>query len=331
MNRENPVLRPYDHLEEFEKMVEDVQLDVFTYTTPVKCGPGETVIVDSVELRQLGLKITPMWQDNRVASALQEIQLSEGDVEVVVVVDAGFLRQRSVVSRCSLTELESGLTVVELGKGRPRAMQDKRQGYVLSLHLVLARELGRAPLRPWRKGTVLAETSFRIKPSFDFAGLDPEPLTEDVIREHQLPRQTHTFVLNESDSLLDLESLHGNLRVFVNEDIYAVCSSQRDAATVQHMMAAAISALGQIVYMVSEELAQRTDIERLEDDRPPIVRVIEAALDSVPGKSVDLTESLVKTIRSNPQKVAAALTGAHSFSKRSLTILSTTSDDVEDD
>jgi len=315
MNRENPILRPYENLERLEDLMDRLTVDLQTYTGKSQCRPDETVIVSAVELRQVGLKVQSQWDDGEVSDALTLLSISDEDIEVVVIADAKFLRRRSIVKRCTLAELSKGLSLFDLGQVRPPTLLDKRHGYAISVNAVLSRELEKAPLKPWREGTILAESLFTVSPTSDLEGLDPEPLTDDIIREHQLPRSAHTFVLLEADDLLGLESLTGNIRVFVNEDLYERCSSKRNQMTVQHMRGVAINALIQICYMVSDELADIDDVDELESDRPVIVRLIENALEEVVGKTHQMLESLVHVLRSDPNRVASALSGADDYSK----------------
>jgi hypothetical protein len=311
MSTENPVLRPYDGLDQLNQLQTRLRLSVQTFEVE-NCDVGERVEVSPVDLRGVGLRLESQWSQVEVADAISQTGIPIDAIEVVIVVDGRFLKRRELIKTVQLADLINGVNIVERhDSNRPIAMLDKRHGFLVEVNVVLGRELPRIPLRPWRKGTILATSSFRIATNEDDSGLDPEPLTADIIREYKLSRNSHVFVLVETDDLLGLDSLNGNLRVFVNEELYEECSSNRNLATIHHMQSVAVGAISQIVHLVSAELSNRTDLEELQSDPPAIIRLIETSLLEVTDhKSVMPVDSLVETIKTDPQRVIAVLSAA---------------------
>lgn len=333
MNRENPIARPYDGLEGFEDLAEKITVSITSIARERwDCRNGDIADVPSVELRSVQIEVSTDWSADDVKQVLDSSGLDIGEIQVLVIADAKFLRERSIIEAIPMAHMPERLRLAASGQARPTAMLDKRHGFTIHVMFVLATELQRLPLRPWRKGTLLAESVVRVKPNDGLDGLDPEPLTEDVRKEHGLAVGTNLFVLTETGDLLGLESLTGNVRVFVNETNYVKCTMSRSKLTAQYMTGAALDALREIVYMVSAELAHRDDISDIEDDMPMILRLISSSIEQqVPNAKNLIPEgSLVSMIKNEPNRVAAAISAAGGYSADWATLLEPIEEPEED-
>ena len=74
MNRENPVLRPYDGLQPLEDLVNRLKLKVRAFEEET-INAGERAEVSAVDLRIVGLRLMADWTEEDVTAAAKEVGL----------------------------------------------------------------------------------------------------------------------------------------------------------------------------------------------------------------------------------------------------------------
>lgn len=332
-NTERPSVKPFAGLESLQALLDQVQLELRSKGLDVKrIEAGSGFRAEHQEIRELGLALTfDSWDSEALAKAVDDSGLPQEDIEVVVISDAQFLRNRSVHGRTPIANVKGSLPIAAQDGKRPESLEDRRHGFDIVCQILLSRDQSIAvPLRPKQAGTILAEIDFSIKPVPNGIGLNPKPLTDEMKEKFGLSNKTELFV-NAEPGLLEAREIQDNIQVYIHEDIYRLVSTQRDKLVSKYLLSAGLNALEQVVYLVSAELkdASESDLEEYAQNLPPIVSLIHFHVDAL--RQVDLREEtkLLAALRDHPSKVAAVLSGTRSNVKSWLSVLSP--DDEESD
>lgn len=319
MNTERPLIRPFKDLEDIEKLVSGIQLRIISNIDPKNLLNGQTYISEFSELRSLGISIHWNFEVSAVKKAIEKIGISVDDVKIVAVVDSAFMRNRKVIEIGSVADLGEPFVVASRGAQRDEVLMDRRHGFTVYVQFLLVNELSPKPLTPYRKGTELAGSKFLIKPLPDGDGLSPRPLDEESRKELKLPSTTELFV--EVDSpLLEMDTFEGNLTIWMNEELYHLCATQKSKYSERYLENAAINALIQIIYLVSVELKD-LDAEELEDNPPMVIRVLQEHFNKLNAKALVEGSSFVSMLKSSPERIAAAFSGFSSNVKNWKSVL----------
>ena len=328
MSTERPLIRPFKNLDDLEKIVSGINLKVVAPSKVETMESGDVCRCDFSELRNLGISILFNADAKDIVKAIAKIGLSAEMVKVVAVVDSAFLRNRKVVELGLVADLSRTFDLAAVGAQRDDVLMDRRHGFDVYVQFVLVNELAPKPLTPYRKGTELARTVFSVKPLPDGDGLSPRPLDEESRRELKLPSTTELFV--EVDSpLLDMDSFEGNLTIWMNEEIYDLCVTQKSKYSERYLENAAINALIQIIYLVSVELKD-LNAEELEDNPPMVIRVLQDHFARLNAKTLIEGSGFVSVLKSSPEKIAAAFSGFGGNVKNWKSILDSDEQEVGD-
>ena len=177
------VIRPFRGLGKLEEMLED---HVSRFLNGPFDGPRATLTSDAV--RTCDAKISMDMDTASLELALKRAGLSAKDVEVIAYRTSATRRVTEYPARIGA---ESGRRTIQIGAERPKdATGDllfrDASGFTLGIALVLARSLKPEPLRPFLKGTWLADAKLEIhsrEESMD--GITPRKLTPERLSELQ--------------------------------------------------------------------------------------------------------------------------------------------------
>jgi hypothetical protein len=258
-------------------------------------------------LRNIGISILFNADAKDIAKAIAKIGLNAEMVKAVAIIDSAFLRNRKVVELGLVADLLATYDLASIGAQRDDVLMDRRHGFDIYVHFVLENELAPKPLTPYRRGTELARAAFSVKPLPDGDGLSPRPLDEETRKRLKLPYTTEIFV--EVDSpLLDMETFEGNLTIWMNEELYDLCITQKSKYSERYLENAAINALIQIVYMVSVELKD-SDAAELEANPPMVIVVLRDHFKTLNARTLVDQSGFVSVLKSSPERIAAVLSG----------------------
>jgi hypothetical protein len=323
---ERPSVKPFAGLGPLQELLDRVQLELRSKGFDVRrLEAGSGFRAEHQEIRELGLALTfDGWDYKSVASAVASSGLPLQDLEIVVISDAQFLRNRHVHSRTPIADAVTVVSIAAQDGKRPESLEDRRHGFEIICQILLAREQKNVtPLRPQRAGTVLAEISFSIKPVPNGIGLNPKPLTKEVIQRFALSSKTELFVSAEP-GLLEAREIQDNIQVYIHEKIYRSVSTQRGEIVAKYLLAAGLNALEQVVYLVSAELkdASESDLEEYAKSLPPVVSLMHFHVDKLKQEDLRDKVKLLAALRDRPARVAAVLSGARANVVSWLSVLS---------
>jgi hypothetical protein len=325
-NTERPSVKPFAGLSQLQELLDRVQLELRSKGFDAKrLEAGSGFRAEHQEIRELGLALTfDAWDQKSVASAVASSGLPLEDLELVVISDAQFLRNRYVHSRTPIANATTVISIAAQDGKRPESLEDRRHGFEIICQILLARDQKNAvPLRPHYAGTVLAEIDFSIKPVPNGIGLNPKPLTSEVIKRFALSNKTELFVSAEP-GLLEAREIQDNIQVYIHEEIYRSVSTQRGKLVAKYLLAAGLNALEQVVYLVSAELkdASESDLDEYAKNLPPVVSLIHFHVDAVKQEDLRDETKLLAALRDRPARVAAVLSGARANVVSWLSVLS---------
>jgi hypothetical protein len=307
MNTERPLIRPFQNLDDLEKIVSGINLKIVSSSKVETMESGDVCRCDFSELRNIGISILLNADAKDIAKAIAKIGLNVEMVKAVAIIDSAFLRNRKVVELGLVADLSATYDLASIGAQRDDVLMDRRHGFDIYVHFVLVNELAPKPLTPYRRGTELARAVFSVKPLPDGDGLSPQPLDEETRKRLKLPYTTEIFV--EVDSpLLDMESFEGNLTIWMNEELYDLCVTQKSKYSERYLENAAINALIQIVYMVSVELKD-LDAAELEANPPMVIVVLRDHFRTLNARTLVDQSGFVSVLKSSPERIAAVLSG----------------------
>ena len=321
MSTENPIIRPFDGLEELEELAGDLRLSVRTNLRdePMLLESDELVRLASHDLRRIGVAVRHNWKQDRIASAVAAARLKPDQVDVVVTVEDSFLKERVVAApgRVPIMALTDTLKLAAHdGRDRPEAMQNSRRGFDVEVHIILNDDIKPLTFRPHRLGTVLARSKFKIRSSRDSGGLDPKPLTTERIKDFEVTAKTVLYV--DCEDVLELQELGQGLGIYVNEKLLATLSHQRGTEKDVVLGSLAVEALSQIALATHTALhdAGMTDWN---GEGYPVLRLLQANLKKA-GRNLD-PDSIVTMLRDKPLTVAGLFSGLDRRNQRLLELV----------
>lgn len=308
MNRESPIVRPWENLELVQELLENSNLVVNSkFGLPTTLKPNQIMRVDFEEIRELGLTFLPHWGHSDIKKALGKIDMSADDIKLTVIADSSFLKNRFVIFSELLSKVPSQVVLAEQSKARHEALLDRKHGFQIEVSLTLVKERAPKSLAPYRKGSILAETSFGIKPNPNLNGLNPKPLDAKTARDLKLPMSTELAVIAECE-LLEIDTFEGNLTIYMNEGIFNLCAKRKDKWVDQYLSSLALVALGQLVYLVSAEL-QNVDIEPYRQKEPLVISILKKSFKKANAKPLIAGSDFIQAVKDSPSEIAAALSG----------------------
>ena len=193
MSRETRIVRPFIVGNRLDRCLDGVRVQFGAEL----CEPGGYVLVDDPDeyLRSVP-KLSWAEDEARFDLFKEELagRLANFDIEpeaatLVVTAYTRYLKITDIlvnhpVSRIDALERES----VFHHSNRPRALQASTHGAMVTAYLVLSRNIKRAPLRPWRKGTWLAKVVFRIRTDTAHQLFRPIPMDAETRTEFGLAK-----------------------------------------------------------------------------------------------------------------------------------------------
>jgi hypothetical protein len=328
VSTENPVIANFDGLEGFEELASRLRLHVRVTLAadPEQLEPESTIRLPSYDFRKIGVELVHDWTDDEFAGAAAQAHLVDASIEVVVIAEDGFLKERTIVAGpTSGSDFASSCQLAPYNGERPAAMQNSERGFVVGAYLVLGSEREPTPYQPHRKGTILASAQFQVRSTRDTGGLDPKPLTDDVINAFGLAKHTVLYV-HCDDDMVSLQHLEGQLEVYINEALLIAASHQRTDERDAVMNGLAIEAMGQLVHRVSRELET---VVPPKGDGSAVLRMIrrslaDAGVKKSPGEVVEL-------VRDEPFRAVGLLSGLDHRAQRLLSVVAGNEERDEED
>ncbi len=306
MSTERKMVRPFVGLEKLEDLAARVRLKVVDSGNDLQVlEAGANAWFPRRDVAELGLELVFDWTEGEIIEAAKQARIPIDRIEVYLIAEDGFLKERAVLDHWSIAATESSFVLAQRRQGRARALQNPNSGFDLSVVAVLVDEMAeRLLFRPHRKGTILAQTEFGIRGEAATGSFKLQPLTDEVRAVPKLPISTVLYVKIEGD-LLHTEDMAGAVDVYVNEQLYGALDATRAPGRALVLQQLAIDAWCQIVHVLRGEMGEEFEWDGKTG----------AALRGLFGLAKTLRptitkDALIALIGTSPEELCALLSGA---------------------
>ena len=254
---EGKVIKPFKGLEVFDDVLLDTSLVASTLY-----GEVEILALGHGQLRGLSID-TVGYRLNLKTSAAEfkkichDFGIGVEEIDLVALVrdqQSATLHEEELLKVIGLNEIDSSVVLVERDHQRSRLMTNRYTGLKFEIFLVLNSDIAARPLKPRRKGTILAQTEFFVNVRDGKGGLKPYPLTAEVRENNDLPNSVWLWIDEENDALLDATKLKDAFSIYVDEEILNMLTRLSGPQRSFAMQAIIAPAIAQIVSSASAEL-----------------------------------------------------------------------------
>lgn len=308
MNREVRTIRPFSVPAELERALESVRFSMGAAT----CEPNAYITIDSQEEY---LRCVPAlsWAESdeafaqfrsSVSAGIDKAGIPRSAAALLVTAYTPYLKITDNLLLRPLDQFDSLPRTVSFREERPDALRASTHGAVVTACVVLASDLERQALKPWRKGTWLARTSFRIETESAMQVFRPTPL-DDAGRERLgLPRGTvRYFSIGDHEVLSPYES-SAPPEFYVDAELLALINSA--PGTPGAIMLQTQLACDFIASVITDCVSRTEDLAdcRWEDIKDSMVGRIISLVSGTRASRSD-REELLETIHTDPFKLLA--------------------------
>jgi hypothetical protein len=229
VNSEQREIRPYPRAQLVQSTLESCRLGVGEYLLE----PGDSLDVRAVDYATQHVELHLAVNEHEL-EALQEdlvrhvaaLELDPDDVELVVITSTQRLKLAEIPWRTSLAHLHAEPTRIMLAAPhhRPDSFDAPFGGVRIDLYCLLSRQLSPLPLRPWRKGTWLADLRWELRSAVREVGFTPVPLDDELRRQLNLDSGTMRYVEFDG-SALDPDIDESSLMLYVDGGLLTAITS----------------------------------------------------------------------------------------------------------
>ncbi len=276
----------------------------------LRSGVGLRLAADQKTLKSLIADL----QDTNGRAALESLGVTIEDLEFVVLATSWFLRIVDIVERRPLADLANGPLTIEISADpRPDSLRSPNAGCEIDVMVCLARARPRLPLRPWRRGTWLARTSFGLSTAESLSGFTPKPMDSAKKVELGIPPNATRYITMGVDSPLDESTGEDSLEMWVDADVLAKMSAMpRSAASKALQGQLFVDAVAAVVRSVrgvpGDEDVPKIDSCSWSDVEKSLMGRMITALAPAKGDRearVRAYENLLATLRTDPARFIA--------------------------
>lgn len=144
---------------------------------------------------------------------------------------------------------------LEIDRSAADLVLNDKQGFTLTVALVLLHDLTPEPLRPYMAGTWLARRDFRLSPEQEETSFTPKHLTKAVREDFDLPEGTLRFV--NVEGALDHDDLADAVDVYLDEEVLnLLLASPSEPGAIQIQTELAVQATEAVAVAIVKELGE---------------------------------------------------------------------------
>ncbi len=244
-------------------------LDDFVHSVRVEIGSNilpndSSLVLSEHDFRHLPVSVLLAESDaafdqliDDVRKEMEEKDLLPSDVALIVNLYSGFLKISEFPFVTSFADLTPANRVIPLTspEHRPDALRAAKSGCQIEVAAVLSAERNPAPLKPWRKGTWLSRSHYRLSSETVFNGFTPRPLTKQAKETLGLPSATTRYIVvpDGIDPLSD-EASAELVELWVDADLLAAVSARDNTdASIAFQQQLFVDAFSAVVVAAKEQ------------------------------------------------------------------------------
>ena len=261
---EGAELRPFTGLEVFEDLLAGSHLIASTLYGEVEIIAGGSGQLNGLSVDKVGYRLKLQIGSSEMANLCHSFGLKVEQIDLVVIArdqKSSTLHEAEILKVLNGSSLSSEVILVARDEPRSRLMTNRYTGFEFEAFLILNADVSPRPLKPRRKGTILAQTKFAINILDKKSGLKPYPLTAQVREDNELPSGVWLWVEEQSESLLEAVSLKDAFTIYVDEEILNLMSRLSGPARSFALQTIIAPAFAQIVRSISAELSLPLNID----------------------------------------------------------------------
>ena len=207
------LVRPFLGIDNVTSILENasIQINGTEYT-------AGTAVLPSPLNYENDFKIQLAFTDSDLEKALDAAKIPSEDVSLAVIAHGNTLKISQALSRFPLRHGFESEIVIERAALFDKIINDK-EGFDLTVALVLHASHNRNPLRPTQVGTWLSRSRFRVRPERIQSSFYPEPLTENIRTDMNLPKKAMYYIHIIKDEILAIADLGEVTRCYVDESL----------------------------------------------------------------------------------------------------------------
>lgn len=235
MSSETRLIRPFDVDDRLARIFEKTTLHFGNQV----CLPNSSIIVDDPELfaiskAELELASEHDFEELKLdlMNSCIESGLATSLLSLIIVARTSYLNLADITKSYHLDKVGSLPRKVDLtDHERPRALQATTHGARIDVYIILNTDINPKALRPSRKGTWLAQASFRIKTLADSVLFRPYPLDKKTRKQHDLGKKSVRFFDLRDHDLTEPYNTTEPPRLYVDSELLAQLDANRNSNT----------------------------------------------------------------------------------------------------
>lgn len=252
---ETRIIRPFSGLSGAQDLLDNLKLRQGSRTY----SPG-TVVLPSAKLREQSFSIVVDAEEQDFIQVCKQAKIDSDKVTLYVYANSRTLRKSTIILDIPISQAKRIPKEIEIqdefGDELSRYVFLDSNGFQLNVALVLNSELEPKALKIHKVGTFLARTSFTIKPEEQLTSFAPEPLTDALRKDFELPKNCMTYVY-VSESVLSTEDLSETVTVYLDTDILNLLHLDEGDEVSKHIQTnLAIQTIETIIYAIINGLRE---------------------------------------------------------------------------
>lgn len=255
--------------------------------------PGR-VTLEPEQLRTADYKVVLAFDSEALTSRAEALGLSLNELVYAVFVDNLVLARRQTVTTRPFNSLPP---VMELPLSSQISALKSPRGFDLRVIAHVDEGSSAQHSSGLRKGTWFSSSKFEVRPVTTPFRFLPHPLTEDVRRQHKLPRETLSYTHVVGD-LFECESLSDAIEVYIDAEILELLSeAPRSDASLSFQVMFATQILAGVLNQIALQSVTHAGFNStlLADNTSPATRLVS----NVAQANKLEPESLLVTLTSN--------------------------------
>lgn len=318
MSRETRIQRPFKESDDLQRALDLAMFEMGAQ----RCSGGERIVIQTAD-DFLHSEPQIAWAEDDegmeeflrlLRSGVTQSGIAAGDLGLVVVASSGYLKIADICFQVPLDKCEGLARTASFAECRPRALQASTHGASVEAYIVLLGEQRRDGLKPWRRGTWLAHSKFRVSlAKTEDSIFQPKRLTDEIRKEYGLPAQAvRYFHLDDADPFAADE---GQPSLFVDEDLLTRLHSEGRSARSQALQAQLVcDFVNGIVREAAARVREGEDGQTWSEVEDSLIgRVIRLAIGA--GASTDQYEDALRLVKTDPGKLMAQVEHAVGLQK----------------
>lgn len=327
---ESPLILPFLPFNRLEALLHAAELTVETRYGMYRVANRARLKCASDLLPNVALTLDLNCEPEDLAAAIEAGRLKRDQVRFALLgrePKGGHLRQTDILWTGKWSDFGGEeMTLLTRGAERPATLRNGFDGFELQFVAVLDEQLESRVLMPPRRGTIIAEAVFGVLPFGRVSGLQPRKLTAEIRLNEKLRASAWLFV-KRITSLHDSPSLSDAVEIYVDEEILRLTALQRSSMRTVAESLFAIPALTQVVFLLAQDLTGATGFEWDGSGSEALSLIYDTV--KACGPEMDPGE-LVRVLRTQPERIAAIVSGYDGQKGRILDILRSDSEEAGD-